>query len=306
MLGYGIRASTQGELIEQLKQRGFIRNSKVSEAMSQWAKKGLGNPRVMLVALGGSAYHFIVDRARFLPRGATDPYGNTPVKVSEGSSISTPQLHAQVLQLLSPALDSDAAPRSFLDFGCGTGYLASVAAEMGIDRVIASECDTTAYQAAQDNLAGYGAVRVLRLFPQDSYSTAKFTALYASPYFPSEEEALKFCSQWLHDAGLAVCSYCDCPDAIDQRLILIRKKADGSMEVTPQFRVAGGPLKREGPDENSRQTASTDAETRELNKRLLLGWRERFETKYGRRPTRADMFGDPAAAEAFRQFSGTS
>ncbi|KAF4707015.1 hypothetical protein FOZ62_019672, partial [Perkinsus olseni] len=138
MLGYGIRASTQGELIEQLKQRGFIRNSKVSEAMSQWAKKGLGNPRVMLVALGGSAYHFIVDRARFLPRGATDPYGNTPVKVSEGSSISTPQLHAQVLQLLSPALDSDAAPRSFLDFGCGTGYLASVAAEMGIDRVIAS------------------------------------------------------------------------------------------------------------------------------------------------------------------------
>ncbi|KAF4736459.1 hypothetical protein FOZ62_004989, partial [Perkinsus olseni] len=105
---------------------------------------------------------------------------------------------------------------------------------------------------------------------------------------------------------LAVCSYCDCPDAIDQQLILIRKKADGSMEVTPQFRVAGGPLKWGGPDESSRQTASTDAETRELNKRLLLGWRERFETKYGRRPTRADMFGDPAAAEAFRQFSGTS
>ncbi|KAF4653843.1 Protein-L-isoaspartate O-methyltransferase domain-containing protein 1 [Perkinsus chesapeaki] len=281
MLGYGMHAACQTELVQQLRTRGFIEEPRLVEAMTR------------------------VDRAAFLPPNTAEPYSNNPIKVSECSSVSTPQLHAQVLQLLAPAFTSSASPRSFLDFGCGTGYLASVAAEIGVDRVIASESDETAHEAARKNLEAYTTVKVMKLFPEESYSSEPFTALYVSPYFSSKDEALKFCSQWLRPDGLAVCSYADCSNGLDEQLALIEKKSDGSLNVTPQFRVAGGALREDRSVDGSKQAVRNGPEIRELNKRLLLGWRERFEGIHGRRPTRSDMFADPKAADAFRLFSGT-
>ncbi|MBI5491001.1 MAG: protein-L-isoaspartate(D-aspartate) O-methyltransferase [Deltaproteobacteria bacterium] len=100
-----------------------------------------------------------VPRHLFLPAGHEDEaYGDHPVPIGEGQTISQPFIVAEMTAL---ALSATPPVRRALDVGTGSGYQAALLAEVGFDVVSIERLPSLAERArATLAAAGYGRVDV--------------------------------------------------------------------------------------------------------------------------------------------------
>jgi hypothetical protein len=218
MMGHGLKASSQNELVEKLKSRGFLN----------------GVPDVVYTAFADT------DRARFLPPGAKDVYLNTPQSIGT-HFMSTPQLHAQIISLLSSRLGLG---RLACEIGAGTGYLPAVFAKSKCSRVYAVEKDLDLLSKCRINLEQDDNVVVAETLPQDNV----VDALYVSPYFDSFNDLESFIETVrLSQDAIVVASILDeqsITGPIKDQQLLSLERDDGVWTKTPLFRTLCEPLVR--------------------------------------------------------------
>lgn len=199
LMGHGIRAVTQRELVAALRSRGFIASDRLASVME------------------------IVDRRKFVNRG--DAYANEPCRINK-HSVSTPQFHAQLLSLVVPRCGPGFR---VADIGTGTGYLAAVLAELGCNEVVATEADEEMHKLAESNLQSYENLNLLLVRPSDPIIpgyVGKFDSIIVSPSFSSEDAAFEALEPKLNDEGVAVFSSRG-SDTDFRQLMTIRKLRSG-------------------------------------------------------------------------------
>jgi protein-L-isoaspartate(D-aspartate) O-methyltransferase len=100
-----VGGSNNDELVDSLIQSNFITNDDVERSMRR------------------------VDRGAFVPATVAEPFANAAPSLGFNANMSTPVMHAQLLEYLRPALQAPSAERTaVLDVGCGSGYLTAVIA----------------------------------------------------------------------------------------------------------------------------------------------------------------------------------
>jgi len=217
MMGHGLRASSQLELVDKLIARGFLSNV----------------PPVVETAFRET------DRASFLPHGVPDVYCNMPQKIGRNHFMSTPQLHAQVVSLLTSRLGPN---RVVAEIGAGTGYLPGVFARCGCLKVFAVEKDQELLENCRKNLDTFPNVLVSESVPLN----VSLDALYVAPCCEGYDELLKLLEsmKWSDDA-VVVAPVIDEASFIgpikDQQMLLLQRKKD-SWEKTQLFRTLCEPL----------------------------------------------------------------
>lgn len=200
MMGHGLRAASQAELVDKLVDRGFLVASE--EFISRFRD---------------------LDRAKFLPTNATDVYSNAPQKLVNNHFMSTPQLHAQIISLLASRLGPG---RIASEIGCGSGYLPAVMATVGCDSVVAVERDPELLEILRKNSQPFSNVKVSDNIPPGTV----LDALYIAPYFASESALDSFVSNISFSAdAVVVASVKDMPDGplSDQQLVLLERSVSG-------------------------------------------------------------------------------
>jgi protein-L-isoaspartate(D-aspartate) O-methyltransferase len=116
----------------------------------QLAVRGIRDPRVLRAMRA-------VPRHRFIPEPQEGTaYGDHPVPIGEGQTISQPYIVAEMTAL---ALTAAPAPRTVLDVGTGSGYQAAILAELGLD-VVSIERLPALADRAWKTLASAGYERV--------------------------------------------------------------------------------------------------------------------------------------------------
>jgi protein-L-isoaspartate O-methyltransferase len=266
MLGHGISAVSHAELVNNLFKLGFISSEKLKKAMLR------------------------VDRAMFLS-GVSDPYQNKPRKISKNHAVSTPQFHAQQLSLVCGAR----AKARALDFGCGTGYLAAVMAELGYEKVVATEADQRACEIAERNLARYGAQVEVRLAEKLSETEKRFDAIIVAPYFPKFDEMEAFMEQFLASGGQAAASCLN--ENFNQRFYKGHTGEEGKPVFDKLMEVACEPMLNSiARIENAASRTNSPKEALEL-------WKVAFQSIHGRKPKKEDLFSDPEGSKLFLEFS---
>ena len=212
MMGHGLKASSQSELVDKLVNRGFLivdRPEFVEKVKT-------------------------VDRAKFVAN-CDNPYSNNPVSLANGHCMSTPQFHAQVLSLLAKNLGPG---RVAAELGAGSGYLPAVMASVGCDKVFAVEQDPKLFVQARENLKSFPAVVVTDAFPENT----KIDALYISPFFPSIDALMAMIDTWtLAEDAVVVSAVQDHPEAMDQVLVILERETN-SWKRTDLFRVMCEPI----------------------------------------------------------------
>lgn len=121
---------TNESLIEELKREGYLKTSRITNAMRK------------------------IDRADFVPKELRDEaYLNTALPIGEGQTISQPLVVAFMLELLGPE-----AGQKILDIGTGSGWVAGLLSELvgKKGRVVSVERMPELSAAARWNLARYG------------------------------------------------------------------------------------------------------------------------------------------------------
>ena len=118
----------------------------------QLAARGIREPRVLRAMR-------TVPRHRFIPEPREDTaYGDHPVPIGEGQTISQPYIVAEMTAL---ALSATPPLREVLDVGTGSGYQAAILAELGLDVVSIERLEALADRAWQTlAAAGFERVRV--------------------------------------------------------------------------------------------------------------------------------------------------
>jgi precorrin-6B methylase 2 len=217
MMGHGLRASSQSELVDKLIARGFLSNV----------------PPVVETAFRET------DRAPFLPRGVQDIYCNLPQEIGSKHFMSTPQLHAQVLSLLASRLGPNGAVG---EIGAGTGYLPGLLSRCGCLQVFAIEKDQELLDKCRKNLDSFPNVLVSHSIPPN----VSLDALYVAPFLEGYDDLLKLLEpiKWSEDA-VVVASVIDESSFIgpikDQQMLLLRRR-ENSWEKTQLFRTLCEPL----------------------------------------------------------------
>jgi protein-L-isoaspartate O-methyltransferase len=208
MMGHGLRATSQSELIDKLIARGFL---------------VLENPS-MVEKLK------TIDRARFAPEGGHSPYSNNPIPISKSHAMSTPQFHAQIISLLGPRLG---VGRVAAEIGCGTGFLPAVMASFGCKKVFAVEYDNALMEISRGNLEQFEIISVSTSLEEG----AQLDALYISPFLNSYEELEKLLTSWtFSDDAVVVAPVKDRPEDADQELLLLERIKNGAWIKTGLFR----------------------------------------------------------------------
>jgi hypothetical protein len=216
MMGHGLRASSQLELVEKLKSRGFLTDV----------------PHFVYKAFSDT------DRACFVANKTDDIYANTPQKIGN-HFMSTPQLHAQILSLLAARLGPG---KTACEVGAGTGYLPAVFSRSQCSRVFAIENDPALLAACKLNLAIHENLLVSNTVPRET----TMDALYVSPYFDSEIKLDSFLAslEFAQDA-VVVASVIDEASMLgpikDQQLLVLERE-NGQWIKVPLFRTLCEPL----------------------------------------------------------------
>lgn len=206
MMGHGLKAASQAELTEKLVTRGFL----------------VCPPHVQ-------AAFASVDRKLFCQ--AEDPYSNKPVKISKHHAMSTPQFHAQIISLLSPALGPG---RVAGEVGAGSGYLPAVMTAAGCETVVACESDPDLRDICHANLPS--SVRISLELPS---AGLVYDALYVAPYFESRASMLGFLRRFaFSEDACAVASFGDSGIG-GQQLCLLEKHVEKEWHIHDLFRVMG-------------------------------------------------------------------
>ncbi|ETV74593.1 protein-L-isoaspartate O-methyltransferase, variant [Aphanomyces astaci] len=104
-MGHSIGGTSQATLVDSLINAGVLVTPRVQDAFRS------------------------LDRGQFVFPGhnPSDIYANRPLKIGTIATISTPQQHAQVIELLAAHLQPG---HRAIDVGCGSGYLAAVMATL--------------------------------------------------------------------------------------------------------------------------------------------------------------------------------
>lgn len=215
MMGHGLKASTNSELIDKLVGRGFLQL-----------------PYNHMLEIVKS-----VDRAKFVPPSVQSEsvYSNIPHKLSKTHAMSTPQFHAQIFSLLSSRLGPG---RRSAEIGCGSGYIPALMRSVGCEQVFAVEQDTALLDMAKKNLKDHANVKVVKELPQGS----KLDALYISPFFSSYNDLVTFVGRFdMAEDAVVVAAIVDPANAPDQQLILLEWKGNDWFR-TDLFRVLCEPL----------------------------------------------------------------
>ena len=213
MMGHGLNAKSQSELVDKLVSRGFLQ---------------LPSPLWVEVIK-------TVDRADFLPPKSQNMYSNQPIHISPNHSMSTPQFHAQILSLLASRLGPG---RVAAEIGCGTGYLPACFSVLGCEQVFAVENNVNLLSDSRKNLGRYSSAVVSESVPTD----ATLDAVYISPFVSSFSELEPLISSWEFSAdALVVAAVRDHIESWDQQLILLERKGR-SWDRSDLFRVMCEPL----------------------------------------------------------------
>lgn len=215
MMGHGLNATSNSELIDKLASRGFLQL----------------HYKPMLDQMKS------VDRAKFIPSSVPreSVYYNQPHKLTRTHAMSTPQFHAQIISLISSRLGPG---RTAAEVGCGSGYIPAVMGAFGCTKVFAVEKDPDLFAMAKSNLGSFRNVDVVKQLPDHS----SLDALYISPFFDSFEHLVQFIGDFqVNKNAVVVASIVDPPQAPDQQLILLEWN-DIEWTKTDLFRVLCEPL----------------------------------------------------------------
>ena len=203
-------------------------NQRQRMVVDQIAARGVRDPDV-LMAMGK------VRREAFVPPDVRElAYGDTPLPISAGQTISQPYIVAYMVEALS-IRDSD----KVLEIGAGSGYAAAVLAELA-DEVYAIErvTELAGNAAAHLRAEGYDNVHILNADGTRGWAEhAPFDAILVSAGAPVVPESLK--------DQLAVGGRMIIPIGADQRaqeLIRITRRADGKFELEDLADVRFVPL----------------------------------------------------------------
>ena len=216
MMGHRLRAKSQAELVDKLSARGFLT---------------MEDP-VVLDKLK------TIDRANFLPLPTPATiYDNIPQKLQPSShSMSTPQLHAQIISLLETRFGPN---RVACEIGCGSGYLPAVMHALGTERVFAIEQNPDLLKACHANLSDCESV-VIGQTPKDV--VLPLDALYISTFFESEAALMDYLTQFDFNPDACVVAVFQDPEPslIDQQLVLLTRES--SWQKNLLFRVLCEPM----------------------------------------------------------------
>ena len=215
MMGHGLRANTNAELVDKLVARGFlVAGEKAVERIKT------------------------VDRAKFLSpdiQSTNAVYSNNPHKISAANHfMSTPQLHAQIISLMLSKLGPG---RTAMEIGCGSGFLPAVFRALGCDTVIGVETDVSLLSMAKERLTETGII-----FTDKGPNDILFDAVYVAPYFASFQLFEDFINslKFTEDAVCVAAVQLD-EARMDQQLILMERSQDG-WKRTDLFTVLCEPL----------------------------------------------------------------
>jgi protein-L-isoaspartate O-methyltransferase len=221
MMGHGLRASSNSELVDKLLQRGFL------VLPEEWGPERLKNIKA-------------VDRAQFISKvePPNDAYANVPHRIFGNHFMSTPQLHAQIISLLAPKLGPG---KIACEIGCGTGYIPAVMASLGCSKVFGIEANIECLDTAVNKLSYNSNIVVSREVEAVSGST--LDALYISPYFASKDRLMEFIEPIkFANESILVAAYkdeCSQSPIPDQQLVIMTRQSNEWVNSVPLFRVLG-------------------------------------------------------------------
>ncbi|TYZ60934.1 hypothetical protein PybrP1_004337 [[Pythium] brassicae (nom. inval.)] len=255
-----------------------------------------------------------VDRALFAPeqlRGdATAVYANRPLKIGVVATISTPQQHAQVLGFLESHLQPG---MKAIDIGSGSGVLVAIMAHLvgesghvtGVD--IVPELVAFAQRNLQACLSERHAALLARTAIVEcsgkdtmrAFEGEQFDCIHVGVAVQSKAEAESYLRFLKPGGGLLI------PLGLagaEQKLVKMTKARDGSGEVvkTDVMSVLCQPMLDAPPVEVVRETRAGKLARVES---ALAHWRDAFEAREGRKPTRSDMLSDSEATQLFQDFA---
>jgi len=266
-----------------------------------------------------------VDRALFVPLQHdaavyAEPYENAPVKLDavSGSTMSTPHHHAMVCEPIAAFLqDRGASPAKVLDYGCGTGYLTTVFAEML--RVTGAQQSTVCGVDAVPELIKVGKevqersfskeirdmIELLPAYRDDGSSYASnsgcFDLIHAGFAIPATDDLLELLlHRVLAPNGRFVGSIL-LPSG-EQELVVVDKSIAGELTKTVVLRPVYCQAMMSGMLDESKARMST-ADEIEAVKEELEAWKTSFKSQHGKSPSHSDLLGDPVSRELFDRFA---
>ncbi|OQR98816.1 protein-L-isoaspartate(D-aspartate) O-methyltransferase [Achlya hypogyna] len=277
-MGHSIGGISQSSLVESLVKAGVLTTPRVQDVFRT------------------------LDRGDFTlhPAPPQDTYANRPLKIGTVATISTPQQHAQVIELLEPHLQPGMVAA---DVGCGSGYLtAAMALLVGhTGHVTGVDIVPSLLELARRNVAK---TKVASIEWEQSTGTdilragAMYDCIHVGVAVETMEAVDALTTQLNPGGGLVVAlGYA----GAEQTLLKVTKSTAGDVTKRAVMSVLCQPLLDEAPA--ALPPVETRAEKLQRVQAELEAWKEHFNTANGRAPTRSDMLEDPVASGLFAQFA---
>ncbi|DAZ94553.1 TPA: hypothetical protein N0F65_002205 [Lagenidium giganteum] len=248
-----------------------------------------------------------VDRGNFvLPSvDKADVYQNRPLKIGVVATISTPQQHAQVIGMLEKHLQPG---MTALDVGSGSGYLVAVMAHMVGARGNVTGIDIVPelVEFSRDNLERtlptelLGRVEVIQSGGKRMPITPEkhqYDCIHVGVAVETKQEAESYLDFLKPGGGLLIpLGFANA----EQKLVKMTKDSEGNVEKVDVMSVLCQPMLDDVPVAVIRET---HAEKLQRLENALKKWREEFEQKYGKKPSRDDLQQDPVAKALFQEYA---
>ncbi|POM68717.1 Protein-L-isoaspartate O-methyltransferase [Phytophthora palmivora] len=230
----------------------------------------------------------------------------SPLKIGTVATISTPQQHAQVLGLLEPHLQPG---MTAVDVGCGSGILVAVMAHLvgptgfvtGVDIVpeLVEFSKGNLQRCLGKEAADKQTEIIVSAGKQDLGlpSDGRYDCIHIGVAVETKAEAERFLEYLKPGGGLLI------PlggAGAEQKLVKMTKLADGTVDKRDIMSVLCQPMLDSIPVEVVQETR---AEKLARVEKALTQWREGFEAKNGRKPTRDDLMGNAESRQLFQDFA---
>ncbi|KDO35577.1 hypothetical protein SPRG_00419 [Saprolegnia parasitica CBS 223.65] len=279
-MGHSIGGTSQASLVESLVKAGVLTTPRVQDVFRK------------------------LDRGDFTlhPSPPEDTYANRPLKIGTIATISTPQQHAQVIELLEPHLQPG---HHAIDVGCGSGYLTAAMALLVGDagRVTGVDIVPSLLELSQRNVAKAKLQSTIAWEASSGTSSilapgVTYDCIHIGVAVESMDHVDALASQLNPNGGLVVAlGYA----GAEQTLLKVSKSEAGEITKRAVMSVLCQPLLNEAPAALPPPETRTDKLRRVQAE--LEAWKEAFEATHQRAPTRDDMLNDAVSKELFTQFA---
>lgn len=290
------RAKTQNDLVDALVTVGALQSKEVIDTFRR------------------------VDRSLFVGKRYAEPFLNQPVKISStGATISTPSHHALITETIwkhsQPLLRSNKKLR-VLDLGCGSGYvtvllatLFNIHSNLEAVEVVGTEAVDTLMEMSRHNIKRqFGAVENIKLnieifpaFEENSSEQNKKVFQSGKPYdiihigFSVSDQYIRSVLKPSLTSKIGIILAPIIQTKAQEQMLTLYKE-EQVVEIAPV-------LCQHQFDTNIREDLRTIEQRIEEAQLELNEWITKFERVQGRKPSTAEMFGDPTAKELFIRFS---